>query len=121
MNKSAIKNYAVWARRKLLEAVKQRAFEFEITDSDPDLEHVSGHPLTDAEKAQRRQLIAEIQERGYDTVMEEAAYTWFNRFIALRFMEVNGYLPSKVRVFTDENGEFKPDILTQALNWNWMD
>ena len=48
--------------------------------------------------------------------MEEAAYTWFNRFIALRFMEVNGYLPSKVRVFTDENGEFKPDILTQALS-----
>ena len=47
--------------------------------------------------------------------MEEAAYTWFNRFIALRFMEVNGYLPSKVRVFTDENGMFKPEILKEAM------
>ena len=47
--------------------------------------------------------------------MEEAAYTWFNRFIALRFMEVNGYLPSKVRVFTDENGAYKPELLKEAM------
>ena len=47
--------------------------------------------------------------------MEEAAYTWFNRFIALRFMEVNGYLPSKIRVFTDSEGNFKPEILKEAM------
>ena len=119
MNKTAIKNYAVWARRKLIESVKQRAFEMEITDggvNDPGLDTVAGRPLGSAEKTQRAQLIAEIKARGYESVMEEAAYTWFNRFIALRFMEVNGYLPSKVRVFTDENGEFKPEILKQALS-----
>ena len=119
MNKTAIKNYAVWARRKLIESVKQRAFEMEITDggaNDPSSDTVAGRPLGAAEKAQRAQLISEIRNRGYDTVMEEAAYTWFNRFIALRFMEVNGYLPSKVRVFTDENGEFKPEILKQAMS-----
>lgn len=119
MNKTAIKNYAVWARRKLIESVKQRAFEMEITDggaNDSELDTVGGQPLVSTEKAQRAQLIAEIKARGYETVMEEAAYTWFNRFIALRYMEVNGYLPSKVRVFTDENGEFKPEILKQALS-----
>ena len=119
MNKTAIKNYAVWARRKLIESVKQRAFEMEITEggvNDPGLDAVAGRPLSAAEKAQRAQLISEIRARGYEAVMEEAAYTWFNRFIALRFMEVNGYIPSKVRVFTDENGEFKPEILKQALS-----
>ena len=119
MNKSAIKNYAIWARRKLLESVKQRAFEVEITDGgviDLSLDTVAGRPLSTAEKVQRGQLIDEIRTRGYEAVMEEAAYTWFNRFIALRFMEVNGYLPSKVRVFTDENGEFKPEVMKQALS-----
>lgn len=53
---------------------------------------------------------------GYEQVIEEVAYTWFNRFCALRFMEVNGYLPSHVRVFTDENNAFNPQILTEALH-----
>lgn len=65
---------------------------------------------------QRRALIAQINEKGYQQVMEEVAYTWFNRFSALRFMEVNGYLPSHVRVFTDENNAFKPQILAEALH-----
>ena len=76
MNKTAIKNYAVWARRKLIESVKQRSFEMEITDggvNDPSLDTVAGRPLGAAEKAQRAQLIAEIRSRGYDPVMEEAA------------------------------------------------
>ena len=118
MNKTAIKNFAIWARKQLIGAVSQKAFEYEITEggaNDPGLEAVAGRPLTQTEKQQRTQLIVEIKARGYDAVMEEAAYTWFNRFIALRFMEVNGYLPSKVRVFTDESGEFKPEILKQAL------
>ena len=118
MNKTAIKNFAIWARKQLIGAVSQKAFEYEITEggvNDPGLEAVAGRPLSQTEKHQRAQLIAEIRSRGYDAVMEEAAYTWFNRFIALRFMEVNGYLPSKVRIFTDENGEFKPEIIKQAL------
>ena len=72
--------------------------------------------LSAEEMQQRRALIAQINEKGYQQVMEEVAYTWFNRFSALRFMEVNGYLPSHVRVFTDENNAFKPQILAEALH-----
>ena len=117
MNKTAIKNYAIWARVQLIESAKQRAFEYAITDgeNDPNMEIINGRILSADEKSQRAELISLIKQKGFDQVMEEAAYTWFNRFIAFRFMEVNGYLPSKVRVFTDENGEFKPQILKEAM------
>lgn len=118
MNKTAIKNYAVWARVQLIEAVRQRAFEYEITEdggNKPDLDSINGRVLSANEKEQRATLIDLVKQKGYAQVMEEAAYTWFNRFIALRFMEVNGYLPSKTRVFTDENNSFKPEILKQAM------
>ena len=119
MNKTAIKNYAIGARNTLIEAVKQRAFQFGITEKDcgdPMADSVNGFVLTTAEKKQRQALIAKIREKGYEQVMEEAAYTWFNRFIALRFMEVNGYLPIRVRVFTDEENAFKPQILSEATH-----
>ena len=119
MNKTAIKNYAIWARVQLIDAAKQRAYEYEITENGENktgLDMVGGKLLTKTEKEQRNQLISEINRKGYAQVIEEAAYTWFNRFIALRFMEVNGYLPSKVRVFTDENGAFRPEILKQAVS-----
>ncbi len=119
MNKTAIKNYAIWARVQLIEAAKQRAYEYEITDGGENksgLEAIGGRLLSTTEKQQRNQLIAVIHRKGFAQVMEEAAYTWFNRFIALRFMEINGYLPTKVRVFTDENGAFKPEILKQAMS-----
>lgn len=118
MSKTAIKNFAIWARVQLIEAAKQRAYEYEITENGENkanLDTIGGRLLTADEKKQRQQLIAEIGRKGYTQVMEEAAYTWFNRFIALRFMEVNGFLPSKVRVFTDENGNFKPEILKEAM------
>ena len=118
MNKTAIKNYAIWARVQLIESAKQRAFEYGITENGenkPNVDTVGGRLLSAAEKEQRTQLIGQIRQKGFAQVMEEAAYTWFNRFIALRFMEVNGYLPSKIRVFTDENGAFKPDILKEAM------
>ena len=118
MNKTAIKNYAIWARVNLIEAVKQRAYQYEITKdsiTDANADVVSGKPLSKDEKEQRKQLIVQINQKGFDQVMEEVAYTWFNRFIALRFMEVNGYLPTKVRVFTDSEGAFKPEILKEAL------
>ena len=70
--------------------------------------------MTPTELSQRRQLIDLIRQNGFAQTMEEAAYTWFNRFIALRFMEVNGYLPTRIRVFTDENNAFKPEILAEA-------
>lgn len=117
MNKNAIQKFAIWARVQLIGAVKQRAFAYEITgDGDkPELDAAGGRLLTNAEKNQRRELVGEIRRKGFDQVMEETAYTWFNRFIALRFMEVNNYLPSKVRLFTDENGAFKPQILKEAM------
>ena len=119
MNKTAIKNFAIWARIQLIEAAKQRAFEYGITENGenkPNVDTVGGRLLSAAEKEQRTQLIGQIRQKGFAQVMEEAAYTWFNRFIALRFMEVNGYLPSKIRVFTDENGAFKPEILKEAMS-----
>ena len=119
MDKNAIKKYAVWARRELISRVSQRAALYEITDKgygDVSADSVLGRVMSVEEKRQRQALITQIREKGYEQVMEEIAYTWFNRFIALRFMEVNGYLPSRVRVFTDEENSFKPQILTEAIN-----
>ncbi len=119
MDKNAIKKYAIWARRELIARVSQRAALYEITAEgygDTDAVSVHGRILSLAEKNQRRALIAQIQQKGFEQVMEEIAYTWFNRFSALRFMEVNGYLPTRIRVFTDEENSFKPQIMTEAIN-----
>lgn len=119
MDKNAIKKYAVWARRELIDRVTKRAAVYGITEKDmgdPNADSVNGHLLTAAEKRQRQALIRRIQEKGYQQVMEEVAYTWFNRFVALRFMEVNGYLPSHIRVFTDDEGRFRPQILAEAIH-----
>ena len=119
MDKNAIKKYAVWARRELISRVSQKAAQYEITADgygDSDAGSVNGRILSQTEKDQRTALIDQIRIKGYEQVMEEAAYTWFNRFSALRFMEINGYLPSYVRVFTDDENNFKPQILTEAIN-----
>ena len=119
MDKNAIKKYAIWARRELIDRVTKRAAFYGITADDsgnPNADTVNGHLLSGAEKRQRQALIRRIEEKRYEQVMEEAAYTWFNRFAALRFMEVNGYLPSHIRVFTDDEGRFKPQILAEAIH-----
>lgn len=117
MDKNAIKKYAVWARNELIERVSQKADQYEISaDADPNADSAHGVLLTADEKKQRAALIGQVKEKGFDQVMEEVAYTWFNRFSALRFMEVNNYLPSRIRVFTDENGKFKPEILAEAIH-----
>ena len=119
MNKTAIKNYAVWARRELIEKVTARAAQYGITAEntvDADADSVEGRVLSEVEKTQRKALIQKVNEQGFEQVMEEVAYTWFNRFAALRFMEVNSYLPSHVRVFTDDENNFKPQILTEAIH-----
>ena len=118
MNKTAVKNFAIWARVNLIESAKQRAYEYEITENgsnNASADVIGGRPLSKDEKEQRAQLIGQINAKSFNQVMEEAAYTWFNRFIALRFMEVNGYLPTRIRVFTNEEGEFKPEILKEAM------
>ncbi|MFR0600103.1 BREX-1 system adenine-specific DNA-methyltransferase PglX [Lactobacillus equicursoris] len=119
MEKNAIKKFAVWARTEMLTRVAQRAARYGIEKDhvvDRDADSINGILLSETEKAQRRALIRQIEKKGYDQVIEEVAYTWFNRFIALRFMEVNGYLPSHIRVFTNENNEFKPELLSEAIN-----
>lgn len=119
MDKNAIKKYAVWARQELITRVAQRAAKYCITEKEmvsASAESVNGTLLTATEKRQRSALISQISHKGYNEVIEEVAYTWFNRFTALRFMEVNGYLPNHVRVFTDDNNAFHPQILTEAIN-----
>ncbi len=119
MDKNAIKKFAVWARRKLIERVSQKAMQYGIEKDnivDSTADSINGKVLTDTQKNQRRALISQINAKGYEEVMEEVAYTWFNRLIALRFMEVNGYLPTRVRVFTDEENNFKPQIIEEALH-----
>lgn len=121
MNKNAIKKFATEARRELISRVGQRALRYGISDKEvgnPNDDSVGGYLLSSTEKKQRAALIEQIKEKGYKQVMEEVAYTWFNRFSALRFMEVNNYLPSHVRVFTDEDNNFKPQILTEAIHLN---
>ena len=121
MDKGAIKNYAVWARKKLIEDITQKAFEIGITEDaaaeavkvSSDIVQVNGMLLQEYEAEQRASLIARIKEKGFKEVIEEAAYTWFNRIIVIRFMEVNDYLPTGVRVLSStEEGKAVPDILT---------
>ena len=119
MDKNAIKKFAVWARVQLIERVSQKAVQYGIEEDkmvDGSATSIGEMLLSDKEIEQRKALIARIKEKTYKQVMEEVAYTWFNRFIALRFMEVNNYLPSHVRVFTNENDDFDPQILTEAIN-----
>lgn len=119
MNKTAIQKFAVWARGELLAQVKQRAYNYGVTAggcADADAAAVGGRALTAREQALRRELVDAVQSRGYDAVAEEAAYTWFNRFAALRYMEVNDYLPTHVRVFSNAAGAFEPEILREALH-----
>ena len=119
MNKNAIQKFAIWARNELIAQVSQRAYQYGIDESgfgDASADTLNGRLLTAEEKSQRQELIKQIKEKGYRQVMEEVAYTWFNRFIALRFMEVNNYLPSHIRVFSDASGAFKPEILNDVLH-----
>ena len=119
MTKNAIQKFAIWARKELITQVSQRAYQYGIDESgfgDASAGTLNGRLLTAEEKSQRQDLIKQIKEKGYKQIMEEVAYTWFNRFIALRFMEVNNYLPSHIRVFSDASGAFKPEILNDVLH-----
>lgn len=126
MDKNAVFGYVEYAREELQKLVRQKAFEYGITEKGAEAALngvIKGRVLSKAEVTERDDLISNIHANedgkgfvnGFDIVMEEVAYTWFNRFIALRFMEVNGYLPSHTRVFSDETGKFNPQIIKEAL------
>lgn len=119
MDKSAIQKFAIQARNDLIKQVKQQAYNYGIDENGFGEENtitVNGRVLLNEEVVQRRDLINAIEKYGYEEIMNKVAYTWFNRFIALRYMEVNDYLPTHVRVFSNDKGEFKPEILKNALN-----
>ena len=119
MDKNALKKYAIWARRELITRVSQRATFYGVTETDygdVSADSINGRILSVTEKKQRQALISQIRKKGYEEVIEEVAYTWFNRFLALRFMEVNGYLPDRVKIFTDSENRFQPQILSEAID-----
>ena len=138
MNKTAIKNFAIWARNKLIADVSYDARLIGITEdgiAKPLPQSFGGTQFFDIGTAepysisgeavrQRDKLIEVIQQKEKDTdyktayqyVIEEVAYTWFNRLIAIRFMEVNDYLPSHIRVLSSESGKVEPDLVTTPFD-----
>lgn len=141
MNKTAIKNFAIWARNKLIADIRYKAGLLGITEKgikSPlpqstqavqffDIGTKEPSSITGIEIQQRKKLVEEIERKAtqsdyatsYNNVIEEVAYTWFNRLIAIRFMEVNDYLPTRIRVLSSEgNGKTEPDLVTLALEAN---
>lgn len=138
MNKTAIKNFAIWARNKLIADVSYDARLIGITEdgiAKPlpqsfggtqffDIGTAEPYSISGEAMRQRDKLIEVIQQKEKDTdyktayqyVIEEVAYTWFNRLIAIRFMEVNDYLPSHIRVLSSESGKLEPDLVTTPFD-----
>lgn len=138
MNKTAIRNFAIWARNRLIADIKYRAglmgiTENGIADALPqsnsttefyDIGTAEPYAINGEEIKQRRALVDVIRAKeedsdyavAYKYIIEEVAYTWFNRLIAVRFMEVNDYLPSHVRVLSAESGKTEPDIVTNPFD-----
>ena len=139
MNKTAIKNFAVWARRKLISEITYKAGLIGINEkgiSQPlsistgniqffDIGTGNPNEISDHEIKQRNALVKRIKEKestsdyktAFQFVIEEVAYTWFNRLIAIRFMEVNDYLPSRIRVLSSETlGKSEPDMVTKPFD-----
>ncbi|OOE04648.1 SAM-dependent methyltransferase [Anoxybacillus kestanbolensis] len=120
MNKRALKEFAVYARNELRSQIALRAQSFGITPKGSpvlgigaDYVEINGKKLPLSYKNGLQKLLKEIETKGYDQVIEEVAYTWFNRLIAIRYMEVHNYLPSKIRVLSSETkGKVDPDVLT---------
>ena len=138
MNKTAIKNFAIWARNKLIADIQYRAGLMGITADgikDPlpqstgtmefyDIGTSEPYAITGEAIPQRKKLVEIIRKKendssyatAYKYILEEVAYTWFNRLIAIRFMEVNDYLPSRIRVLSSESGKIEPDLVTTPFD-----
>lgn len=138
MNKTAIKNFAIWARNKLITDIQYRAGLMGITKDgvkDPlpqstatvefyDIGTPTPYSITGEAIPQRKKLAEVIRRKeresdyptAYKYILEEVAYTWFNRLIAIRFMEVNDYLPSHIRVLSSESGKIEPDLVTTPFD-----
>ena len=128
MDKAKIIKFSDTVREKLLHEVKERAAFYGIRPKEVlpvDSEHsdsivIGGKVFNRKIKDQRDHLVKEVKHKGYEQVMEEVTYTWFNRFAALKFMEVNDYIP--VKVFTSDNAErTEPGIITHAVDLDFLD
>ena len=127
MNKSALSDFAIKARKTLINSAVTAAGFYGVTkdgcdrplQKGPDFEVYKTLAGTEnrifgSDIRKRANLVSAVNEKGFDQVIEETAYTWFNRIIAIRFMEVNDYLPSRVRVLSSESGSATPDIVSQS-------
>lgn len=118
MNDSAIKSYCIWARRELIAEVERRCAIYDITEKPlnlADADAVNGRVLSSNERRQRAKLLGAAREEGCERLAERAAYTWFNRIMAIRFMEVNDLLPSHTRMLSGNDGTSRPQALAEAL------
>lgn len=135
MNKSALRNFAVWARRDLIKRISDRANLLGVYEDKPTKDvqattekgFVVNGVTFNYKKEIRDAFVKRVQELGYQDAIEEIAYTWFNRIVALRFMEVNGYLTNgkngeKIYVIgSTVGGKNEPDALTQADKLSFVD
>ena len=119
MNDTAIKNYAIWARRELISDVQKRCMKYGILEKGSlpgTADAIDGRVLTSTERQQRAELLRLAAGGGYRELVERAAYTWFNRLLAIRFMELNDRLPSHIRVLSSADGTFRPQALAEAMD-----
>lgn len=126
MNDAAIKNFCSFAREQLTRGVELRMAKYGVTpetDAAEQPDAVAGVPLSPQERAQRADLLRQRDAlgagdaaRGWARLRDRAAYTWFNRIVAIRFMELRDYLPSRARMFSDESGALGSQALDQALD-----
>ena len=123
MDNTALKKFAVSARHKITTGVRNRAAQFGITAQGIGLRHslgdgfiVNGHIFDNKTQAQYEHLRRRVEIDGYEAVMETASYTWFNRLVALRFMEVHDYLPIRTRILSSlKANKVEPDTVTEVL------
>lgn len=119
MDDSAIRNCCTWARNELRDEVMRRCAIYDVSEkpqAPAGADAVAGRVLTDVEKRQRAELLRTVKADGLDRTVERAAYTWFNRIAAIRFMEINDRLPSRTRLLSANDGSFRPQALQEPLS-----
>lgn len=119
MNDSALKSFCTWARTELIKGVEAQMVRYGITEPAPvpvGCETVNGLPLSPAEIEQRDELLRMQAEVGHEALRDRAAYTWFNRIVAIRFMDACGWLPSRMRMLSRADGGHGSEAVENALD-----
>lgn len=119
MNDSALKNFCTWARVELINGVEAQMVRYGITEPAPapvGSETVNGQPLSPLEVEQRDELLRLQTSEGHDALRDRVAYTWFNRIVAIRFMDARGWLPSRMRMLSRADGSHGSEAVENALD-----